>query len=60
LAIVTVTGVVTPTILTSGLMVNTVFEDMAKSAIRHMTARETMAMSTFTVFWLSISWLSTS
>src|ERR1017187_9449846 len=57
LTIFTATGVVMPTILTSGLMVNTVLVDMAKSAITQMTARTAMAMSAFIVFRLLSFWL---
>src|ERR1019366_6594667 len=46
-----------PTILTSGLMVNTVVVDMAKSAITNMTASRTMAMSAFIYSSSVISWL---
>src|ERR1022692_4310930 len=47
-----------PTILTSGLMVNTVLVDMAKSAITPMTARTTMAICAFIYLFLGSYFLA--
>jgi hypothetical protein len=49
LATFTVTGLLSPTIFTSGEMLSTVPEDITKSAVTPRTAKITIAMIAFTV-----------